>query len=109
MRAYRSVPFVLAFVVGILAGHSDAASVTTTVITNVITDATQTSVFIYGQNFCTAPAPQVYMFVPPNVAAAQVSPVTSFNASLIVASLPSGAAAGACLFFVNCSGNRPTS
>ncbi len=103
MRDRRPV-LVAAFVVVLAISSSVAAQAATTVITNVIPDATQTSVFIYGQNFCTSPAPQVYLFVPPAVAAAQVLPVTSFSPTLITATLPAGQPAGIYLFFVNCAG-----
>src|SRR5262245_54740996 len=96
--------WILSLVVGLLVVNITSARAATTVITNVIPNAAQTSVSIYGQNFCTSPAPQIFMFVPPNVAAAQVLPVTSFTPSLITATLPGGASAGAYLFFVNCSG-----
>src|SRR5262245_35379883 len=104
MRIQCRIAVLVACVNVLLAVSAERALAATTVITNVITDVTQTSVSIYGQNFCTSPAPQVFMFIPPNVAAAQALMVTSFSASLIVASLPPTGLAGAYLFFVNCSG-----
>ncbi len=103
MRATRPI-LVRVLVTCCLVASSRGANAATTVITNVIPDATQTSIFIHGQNFCTSPAPQVLMFIPPNVGAAQLLPVTSFSAGLIVASVPAGIPAGLYLFFVNCSG-----
>ncbi len=96
------VVLVFAALLGGIGGSN--ASAATTVITNVIPDVTQSTLFIYGQNFCTSPAPQVYMFVPPSVAVAQLLPVTSFSAGLITATIPAASPAGIYLFFVNCSG-----
>src|SRR5262245_47177532 len=102
-RSCRSL-MINALVLVLLILHSANAYAATVVITNVIPDATQTTVYIYGQNFCTSPAPQVFMFIPPNVATAQTLTVTSFTSSQITATLPAAQAGGAYLFFVNCGG-----